>query len=76
MYYVIKNAPAGQWYVDLDKLGNDTVEIGMFDYQDAPVIESFTLGEEKDGRMDVSFRVKMCIRDRFLPLRMRKTISP
>lgn len=57
MYYVIKNAPAGQWYVDLDKLGNDTVEIGMFDYQDAPVIESFTLGEEKDGRMDVSFRV-------------------
>ena len=24
MYYVIKNAPAGQWYVDLDKLGNDT----------------------------------------------------
>ncbi len=29
----------------------------MFDYQDAPVIESFTLGEEKDGRMDVSFRV-------------------
>ena len=28
----------------------------MFDYQDAPVIESFTLGEEKDGRMDVSFR--------------------
>lgn len=56
MYYVIKNAPAGQWYVDLDKLGNDTVEIGMFDYQDAPVIESFTLGEEKDGRMDVSFR--------------------
>ena len=57
MYYVIKNAPAGQWYADLDKLGNDTVEIGMFDYQDAPVIESFTLGEEKDGRMDVSFRV-------------------
>lgn len=57
MYYVIKNAPAGQWYVDLDKLGNDTVEIGMFDYQDALVIESFTLGEEKDGRMDVSFRV-------------------
>lgn len=32
LYYIIYNAPAGQWYVELDKRGNDKVDIGMFDY--------------------------------------------
>lgn len=57
LYYIIYNAPAGQWYVELDKRGNDKVDIGMFDYQDAPVIESFSLGKEENGRVPVTFTV-------------------
>ena len=59
MLYVILNAPAGQWSVDLEKRGTEQVAISMFDYLPAPEITEFTASAVEDGRVQADFTVAM-----------------
>ena len=59
MLYVIFDAPAGQWSVDLEKRGTEQVAISMFDYLPAPEITAFTVGAAEDGRVQADFTVTM-----------------
>ena len=59
MLYVIFDAPAGQWSVDLEKRGTEQVAISMFDYLPAPEITEFTVGAIADGRVQADFTVAM-----------------
>lgn len=57
LYYVIYNAPAGQWQVEYDKGRNAEIEIAMFDYQPGLSIQSLELGEIANDRLAVTFHV-------------------
>ena len=58
LYYVIHNAPAGDWRVRYDKLGNESLTISMHPYTPGPAITDYTLGEVSGNRLNVSFYVE------------------
>lgn len=57
LYYVILNAPAGQWRVRFDKRSNQKLDISVHDYNPGLTIETFTVGQVDGDRIPVQFRV-------------------
>lgn len=55
LYYIIKNAPRGQWTVRLDKGRNNTVEISVHDYHAGVYIKSFGIGTVSGDELPVTF---------------------
>lgn len=57
LYYVIMNAPAGQWRIRYDKGNNTKLDVSVHDYQSGVTIESFTIGKVNDTRLPYEFMV-------------------
>lgn len=57
MYYVIREAEAGQWKIRYDKGKNSTLEVSVHDYMAGIHVESFTIGQIADNHIPVRFKV-------------------
>ena len=57
LYYVVMDAPAGQWRIRYDKGNNTQLDISIHDYQAGLTIESFTIGEVNGTRLPYQFVV-------------------
>ncbi len=59
MYYVIRNAQAGQWRIRLDRKNNaeGEIEISIHDYTAAVYIEEFSIGKVEGEYIPVYFRI-------------------
>ncbi len=57
IYFILKNAPAGQWKVRYDKGDNTKLDISMHKYQSPIYIQSFTIDEVYNNVISVNFNV-------------------
>lgn len=57
LYFIIKDAPAGQWKLLYDKGQNTVLEVSVHNYASPIYIESFTTGEVEGNRIPVTFQV-------------------
>lgn len=57
MYYVVKQAPAGQWHIRYDKGENTLLEVSVHDYAAPLHIEQFQISQPNGDRMEVKFLV-------------------
>lgn len=57
MYYVIREAEAGQWKIRYDKGKNNTLEVSVHDYMAGIYVEYFTIDQIVDNNMTVRFKV-------------------
>ncbi len=57
MYYVIREAEAGQWRIRFDKGKNNTLEVSVHDYMAGIYVEYFTVGQIAENQIPVRFKV-------------------
>lgn len=57
LYFVVMDAPAGQWNIRYDKGENTEIEVSIQDYSAPLYIEHFTLGQVEGNRIPVEFLV-------------------
>jgi len=57
LYYIIENAPSGQWRVRYDKGKNEKINIELHEYKKGLLIESFNLGTVDGTHLPVTFKV-------------------
>lgn len=63
LFYVIYNAPKGQWKIKYDKKSNETIQIGVDDYDQNFFISSFMIGEMNGDELSVSFMAEHTSKD-------------
>lgn len=57
LYYIIKNAPSGQWYIDITKADDAKVQVTWSEYHSAIYIDSFTVDNVNNNIIPVTFKV-------------------
>lgn len=58
MFYLIYKAPKGQWKITYDKKSNETIQIGVEDYNTNFFISSFTIGQMDGSMLPVVFQAE------------------
>lgn len=57
VYYYLRNAPGGTWYIDYDKKSNSKLEVHVMPWYQEAEIHSFTMEAPKEERIKVQAEV-------------------